>query len=120
MTGGAQSWVDSSFPGAFYKDTGVQYVCVCGSTVEGVKRDVWKREKASPPSYAFSSYEQVRCYAHDFLDMNPQDSYNPVFASSIELAALHTVSCTECTVTARFSHLRPDCFHGSHWPGTKH
>lgn len=59
VTGGAQKWVDTSFPGAFYKDMGIGYVCVCGKTVEGVKRDVWKMEDPSPPSYAFNSYAQV-------------------------------------------------------------
>lgn len=61
VTGGAQGWVDTNFPGAFYKDAGVEYVCVCGKTVEGVKRGgtIWNREDPSPPSYAFNSYEQV-------------------------------------------------------------
>jgi hypothetical protein len=60
VTGGAQTWVDTNFPGAFYKDAGVEYVCVCGKAVEGVKRDAWKREKPTPQSYAYNSYKEVR------------------------------------------------------------
>lgn len=80
VTGGAQGWVDTNFPGAFYKDAGVEYVCVCGKTVEGVKRGgtIWKREDPSPPSYAFNSYEQVSVSTFH----NDVDEFQPMVAHS--------------------------------------
>lgn len=60
MTGGAQSWVDTNYPGAFYKPHGVSYVCVGGKTVTGQQRDKSnKAEKPSPSSYAFNAYTQA-------------------------------------------------------------
>lgn len=61
MTGGAQSWVDTNYPGAFYKPHGVSYVCVGGKTVTGKQRDKSNRDEApSPSSYAFNAYTQAR------------------------------------------------------------
>jgi hypothetical protein len=59
-TGGAQSWVHKSFPGARYTDAGVRYVTVCGRTVEGRKRDKGSKELRSLPSYAHDAYKEVR------------------------------------------------------------
>eukprot|EP00892_Ulva_mutabilis_P002429 jgi/Ulvmu1/12187/UM085_0051.1 len=60
MTGGAQSWVESNYPGAFYKSHGVKYVCVGGKTVTGRQRDKRNRaERPTPPSYAYNAYTQV-------------------------------------------------------------
>jgi hypothetical protein len=46
-TGGAQSWVHSSFPGARYVEHGVHYVTVIGNAVRGRQ------------SYAHDAYKQV-------------------------------------------------------------
>ena len=62
MTGGAQSWVERSYPGAFYKSYGVDYVCVGGKTVTGRQQDKSARaETPTPPSYAFNAYTQACC-----------------------------------------------------------
>jgi hypothetical protein len=65
MTGGAQSWVHISFPGAHFLDHGVSYVCVCGRTVTGKKRDKRRERERMIANYACASYEQVRCCLHD-------------------------------------------------------
>ncbi|GLI70045.1 hypothetical protein VaNZ11_014812 [Volvox africanus] len=60
MTGGAQGWVDRSYPGAFFAAKGVSYVTVCGRTVMG-HRD-FPRVREGPrvvEEYAFDSYYEV-------------------------------------------------------------
>ena len=59
-TGGAQTWVHASFPGARYADHGVRYVTVCGNTVEGRQREKSSKEPRTPSSYAHDSYKEVR------------------------------------------------------------
>ena len=56
-TGGAQSWVHSSFPGARYVEHGVHYVTVIGNAVRGRQRS--KKERSTPESYAHDAYKQV-------------------------------------------------------------
>jgi hypothetical protein len=58
MTGGAQTWVHTSFPGAFFSSQGVLYVCVCGEAVEGKQR-IDRKAPRTPPSYAHDSYLEV-------------------------------------------------------------
>jgi hypothetical protein len=53
--------VHDNFPGAHFSAAGVDYICVCGKTVQGVQRKWLSREKPSPPSYAYNSYKQARC-----------------------------------------------------------
>jgi len=57
MTGGALSWVDTTYPGAFFP--GVRYVTVAGRAVRGQPRP----DRSAPrtlSSYAHDSYLQVR------------------------------------------------------------
>jgi hypothetical protein len=61
-TGGAQTWVHSSFPGARYAEQGVRYVTVIGRAVEGKKRNKKAKEAPTPASYAHDSYEQARTH----------------------------------------------------------
>ncbi|GLC46697.1 hypothetical protein PLESTB_001353700 [Pleodorina starrii] len=60
MTGGAQGWVDRSYPGAFFAAAGVAYVSVCGRTVRG-HREVPRTRKGPrvPEEYAYDSYTEV-------------------------------------------------------------
>lgn len=60
MTGGAQTWVHASFPGARFVGQGVAYVCACGRTVVGKSRDKKVQKERTIANYACSSYEQVR------------------------------------------------------------
>uniref|UniRef100_A0A7S0RWZ9 Uncharacterized protein n=1 Tax=Chlamydomonas leiostraca TaxID=1034604 RepID=A0A7S0RWZ9_9CHLO len=66
MTGGAQGWVHTTFPGAVFSDAGVAYVTVCGLTVEG-RRELGADGKPvkvegrqrTPAEYAYDSYREV-------------------------------------------------------------
>ncbi|KAG2449109.1 hypothetical protein HYH02_005857 [Chlamydomonas schloesseri] len=60
MTGGAQGWVDRSYPGAHFADAGVRYVTVCGRTVRG-HREFPRQRKGPriPEEYAYDSYTEV-------------------------------------------------------------
>lgn len=76
MTGGALRWVNETYPGAFFADAGVHYVCVAGRAVRGTEENAVAAEIAgdpvlatlpakqqprrSTPRYAFDSYTQVR------------------------------------------------------------
>ena len=54
-TRGALEWVDKKWPGAYFKE--INYVCVAGRTVRGVKNT--KETKETLPGYAGASYAQV-------------------------------------------------------------
>ncbi len=59
-TGGAQGWVDRSYPGAHFADAGVRYVTVCGRTVRGHREFPRQRKGARiPEEYAYDSYTEV-------------------------------------------------------------
>eukprot|EP00198_Chlamydomonas_reinhardtii_P000657 XP_001689992.1 predicted protein [Chlamydomonas reinhardtii] len=60
MTGGAQGWVDRSYPGARFAEAGVRYVTVCGRTVRG-HREFPRQRKGPriPEEYAYDSYTEV-------------------------------------------------------------
>lgn len=60
MTGGAQGWVDSTYPGAFFADQGIAYTCVAGRTVRGHRE--FPRQREGPriaEEYAWDSYSEV-------------------------------------------------------------
>ncbi|MEW5308207.1 MAG: hypothetical protein WDW38_000183 [Sanguina aurantia] len=60
MTGGAQGWLDTSFPGAFFAPQGVRYTTVAGRTVRGHRDFPRQREGTRvPQEYAYDSYFQV-------------------------------------------------------------
>ncbi|KXZ45266.1 hypothetical protein GPECTOR_56g362 [Gonium pectorale] len=60
MTGGAQGWVDRTYPGAFFAGAGVRYVTVCGRTVRGHRDFPRQREGPRiPEEYAYDSYTEV-------------------------------------------------------------
>lgn len=87
MTGGALGWVDRTYPGAFFADQGVTYVCVAGRSVRGNSNASRRQQqqqqgdgaaaspsrgsaaagagsgsgssRRSPPEYAAGSYVQV-------------------------------------------------------------
>jgi hypothetical protein len=59
MTGGAQRWVASAFPGACYAGKGVRYVSVCGRTVTSSRRDRRTETMRRPMHYAHDAYLQV-------------------------------------------------------------
>lgn len=58
--GGAQGWVDRSYPGARFAEAGVRYVTVCGRTVRG-HREFPRQRKGPriPEEYAYDSYTEV-------------------------------------------------------------
>lgn len=56
MTGGALTWTNATWPGAFFAPAGVRYVSVAGRAVRG-NRDADRR---TVPGYAAGSYQQVR------------------------------------------------------------
>lgn len=60
MTGGALTWVDSTWPGAFFAPAGVSYVTVASRAVRG---DV-RAPQRSLERYAAGSYEQVAGEGH--------------------------------------------------------
>ncbi|GFR39938.1 hypothetical protein Agub_g15 [Astrephomene gubernaculifera] len=60
MTGGAQGWVDRTYPGAFFAPAGVRYVCVCGRSARGHRDFPRPREGPRiPEEYAYDSYTEV-------------------------------------------------------------
>ncbi|KAG2444613.1 hypothetical protein HXX76_001357 [Chlamydomonas incerta] len=60
MTGGAQGWVDRSYPGAHFAEAGVRYVTVCGRTVRGHRETPRQRKGPRvPEEYAYDSYTEV-------------------------------------------------------------
>ncbi|KAG2487577.1 hypothetical protein HYH03_013856 [Edaphochlamys debaryana] len=60
MTGGAQGWVDHTYPGAFFADQGVAYLSICGRTVRGFRTFPRPREGPRiPEEYAYDSYMEV-------------------------------------------------------------
>jgi pimeloyl-ACP methyl ester carboxylesterase len=55
-TGGALTWLDTTFPGAFFKDQGVRYISVGGSFITGNKDQEKFKTLAG---YAHDSYYEV-------------------------------------------------------------
>lgn len=55
MTGGALSWVNTTWPGAYFREAGVGYACIAGCAVRGNGRA--KRRELS--RYSYSAYTQV-------------------------------------------------------------
>lgn len=55
MTGGALTWVDATWPGAFFAGQGVAYVAVAGRAVRGNK----EADRRTLSGYASGSYQQV-------------------------------------------------------------
>ncbi|KAL3163092.1 hypothetical protein ABBQ32_009509 [Trebouxia sp. C0010 RCD-2024] len=55
MTGGTLTWLNAQWPGACFKDQGIQYTCVAGHLVAG-NRDCPQRTLAK---YACNSYREV-------------------------------------------------------------
>lgn len=55
MTGGTLTWLNTQWPGAFFKDQGIQYTCVAGQLVAG-NREAANRSLAK---YACNSYREV-------------------------------------------------------------
>lgn len=61
MTGGALTWTNSMWPGAFFADQGVKYVCVAGRAVRGNK----EADRRTLSGYSHGSYEQVCGEGHE-------------------------------------------------------
>lgn len=55
MTGGALTWTNATWPGAFFERQGVRYVSVAGRAVRGNS----EADRRSVPGYAAGSYQQV-------------------------------------------------------------
>ncbi|KAL0050193.1 hypothetical protein WJX82_006141 [Trebouxia sp. C0006] len=55
MTGGTLTWLNTQWPGAFFKDQGIQYTCVAGQLVAGNKEAAHR----SLSKYACNSYREV-------------------------------------------------------------
>lgn len=55
VSGGALTWTDFMWPGAFFAHAGVQYVAVAGRSVRGNAG----AERKTPGAYAAASYQQV-------------------------------------------------------------
>lgn len=60
MTGGALTWLHNTYPGAYWSEAGVRYVCVAGRAVVGDK----DAPKDTLARYAYSSYQQVTGEGH--------------------------------------------------------
>ena len=84
MTGGAQTWVHASFPGARFVGQGVAYVCACGRTVVGKSRNKKEQKERTIANYACSSYEQVR-----------PPPLHPAPAAWSSLLAAHGIHCVQ-------------------------
>ena len=63
MTRGALTWLNTCFPGAFFAEQGVQYVCVVGKAIRGNALAENVRGRRTLPGYASSSYRCV-CASH--------------------------------------------------------
>ncbi|KAL0041507.1 hypothetical protein WJX79_005714 [Trebouxia sp. C0005] len=55
MTGGTLTWLNTQWPGAFFKDQGIQYTCVAGQLVAGNK----EAANRTLAKYACNSYREV-------------------------------------------------------------
>ena len=60
MTGGALTWLHKTYPGAYYREHGVKYVCVAGRAVRGRKT----AKRSSISRYAHDAYWQVMGEGH--------------------------------------------------------
>ncbi|KAL4434662.1 hypothetical protein ABPG77_002785 [Micractinium sp. CCAP 211/92] len=63
MTGGALTWVNSTWPGAYFAGQGVQYVSVAGRAVRGDQ----DADRKTLSGYACGSYQQVCGQGHETL-----------------------------------------------------
>ena len=61
MTGGALTWVDSRWPGAYFAPAGVKYVAVGSKAVRGDR----EADRRSLPGYSYGAYKQVIGRGHD-------------------------------------------------------
>lgn len=74
VTGGALTWVDREWPGAFFREQGVRYVCVSGRSVRAhATGEKGRGEERSLQSYAFGSYEQASCCGNPLPGPRPAD-----------------------------------------------
>jgi hypothetical protein len=56
MTGGALTWTNATWPGAYFAPRGVRYVAVAGRAVRGDAA----ADRSTVPGYSYGAYQQVR------------------------------------------------------------
>ncbi|KAI3429352.1 hypothetical protein D9Q98_005447 [Chlorella vulgaris] len=61
MTGGALTWVNEMWPGAWFGPQGVKYVCVAGRAVRGNR----EAQRSTVPGYSYGAYAQVCGEGHE-------------------------------------------------------
>lgn len=61
MTGGALTWVDSRWPGAYFAPAGVKYIAVGSRAVRGDR----EADRRTLPGYSYGAYQQVIGRGHD-------------------------------------------------------